>query len=470
LPILQPNRSVSSAYIPTKEEHDCCERVLTDFPNLPTLEPRVLDTPNTAWHAVKPTPIKGNSLMYSSEADLVHIVRMFVESVVRGLGLTLELSGELSIQHVRPDLSVILNDNYLVGVIEVKKPTDGVLEKPTVLGELFDQLVLVEGFYGMGPAIGILTTGEEWIFSWFPADHDTLSNRNAERVDLFTTPTKQKGSNSESKTHSPPGNTPSHKSGYVHHIDSEEDESTVEVDPPLSSPVERLLCTTPVMNIHSDPIDVLNHLCGALLLMSTSQLHDRGLISRCLLRFHKDTTMVSYHSATYDQVFSTVNFDRFPNRNTKNLIALEDLGRGATGKAWLCVTMSTPNSSACVLKFHNNKKKNDLEKEKDFWHLIYPEFSKMVRIEHWSGEDALVMPHFTEVLESNRHLYRDALFDTLTSKFMNNGLYHGDVKWKNIGIYLKNGVEILVVFDLHSVESRVVDRAEWFENVAKSLF
>lgn len=200
---------------------------------------------------MKPTPTLGQVLTYSTESDIVHIVRNYVESVLCGLGLSLELSVELSIQHVRPDLSVILNDNYLVGVIEV---TSGVLEGSTVLGDLFDQLMLVEGFYGMGPAIGILTTGDEWIFSWFPADHDTLSNRNAERVDLFTTPTKQKLSNSESKTHRPPGNTPSQKFGNVHHIDPEEDESTVDVGPAISSPVERLLRTTPVMNIHSDPV------------------------------------------------------------------------------------------------------------------------------------------------------------------------------------------------------------------------
>jgi hypothetical protein len=195
-PILQPHRSVSSACIPDRNEHGGCERQLSDFPYLPSLESHVLGYDNAAWNTVKP---QGQVLKYSTESDIVHTVRNYVESVVSALGLGLELSGELSIQHIRPDLSVILNDNYLVGVIEVKKPTAGVLEKPTVLGELFDQMMLVEGFYGMGPAIGILTTGEEWIFSWFPSDHATLLNQNA-TVDSFTTPTKQKLSNPESKT------------------------------------------------------------------------------------------------------------------------------------------------------------------------------------------------------------------------------------------------------------------------------
>lgn len=63
---------------------------------------------------------------------------------------------------------------HLVGVVEVKKPGASVLSEPTVLGELLDQMLLVEGFYGMGPVIGILTTGEEWLVSWFPADSSAL--------------------------------------------------------------------------------------------------------------------------------------------------------------------------------------------------------------------------------------------------------------------------------------------------------
>jgi hypothetical protein len=255
---------------------------------------------------------------------------------------------------------------------------------------------------------------------------------------------------------SPSGNTPSQKSGHVLYI-------------PLNErKMNQLLKWIHQLITHVQY--VLKHLCGALLIMSTSQLHNRGSISRCLLRFHKDKTMVSYHSATYEEVISTVKFEQFPKRNTKNLIALEDLGRGATGKAWLCATLSIPFCSACVLKFHNNSKKIDLEREKHFWHLIYPEFKNKVRIEHWSGQNALVMPHFTEVLEENRHLYKNAFFDTLTSKFISNGLFHGDEKWKNIGIYREDGVDIVVVFDLHSVEHLVVDRDEWFENVEKSLF
>ena len=48
---------------------------------------------------------------------------------------------------------------------------------PTVPKSL-DQMLLVEGFYGTGPVIGILTTGEEWVVSWFPGDTNTLAETN----------------------------------------------------------------------------------------------------------------------------------------------------------------------------------------------------------------------------------------------------------------------------------------------------
>jgi hypothetical protein len=53
-------------------------------------------------------------------------------------------------------------------------------------------------------------------------------------------------------------------------------------------------------------------------------------------------------------------------------------------------------------------------KEREMWHLLYSEFSTMVRVEHWSGADALVMSHFSTVLESEREQYRDELFEVLT--------------------------------------------------------
>eukprot|EP00975_Prorocentrum_lima_P028168 5921552-Prorocentrum_lima.AAC.1 len=71
-------------------------------------------------------------------------------------------------------------------------------------------MLLVEGFYGMGPVIGILTTAEEWLVSWFPVDSGALALVDPPEAS-FTTPVKQKPSSTsiETKGHSPPGGTPS---------------------------------------------------------------------------------------------------------------------------------------------------------------------------------------------------------------------------------------------------------------------
>jgi len=87
----------------------------------------------------------------------VHVVRTYIDAVIRALGLPLEIQAEVGIKSIRPDIMVICVGLWLVGVVEVKKHGRtaefvNALEHRRVLGELFDQLLLVEGFYCCGPA------------------------------------------------------------------------------------------------------------------------------------------------------------------------------------------------------------------------------------------------------------------------------------------------------------------------------
>jgi hypothetical protein len=50
-----------------------------------------------------------------------------------------------------------------------------------------------------------------------------------------------------------------------------------------------------------------------------------------------------------------------------------------------------------------------------------------------SGADALVMPHFSTVLECERDHRKDELLEVLNRKLMNNGNVYGDVRWRNSG-------------------------------------
>ena len=105
------------------------------------------------------------------------------------------------------------------------------------------------------------------------------------------------------------------------------------------------------------------------------------------------------------------------------------------------------------------------------WHELYPEFASMVRLEHWSGADALVMPHFSTVLEHEREQYKEKLAAVLTTNFMEKQKVHKDVRWRNIGKYIKSGEVALVVFDLNDVvDFNVDDHFDWIDNAMKMLY
>jgi hypothetical protein len=477
IPLLLQNLSFSPPSVPSEQEHASCERMEMDFP-FPSCPKDISDAPNYVWNLTHIfTNLDGEKCCsYSTEAQIADIVKIFLRSIVIALNLPLDFSPEVTIKQIRPDIIVLLHQMYLVGVVEVKKPGHNVLNEPTVLGELLDQMMLVEGFYGMGPVIGILTTAEEWVISWFPVDTNALAH-----VDLpeasFISPMKPKSSSTstETKGHSPPGGTPSQQRGTIHYIEermdipSELNDDNFEV----ADEAERVLSTTRVMNIYKNPICVLQHLCGAFQLMSKAHSHHTANLPRCLLKFHKGSHAITFHPVSYDVVHSHVDFNKFPQRNVKTLVALEDLGRGSTGKAWLCVTVTQPCSACCVLKFDNkDKQSKKLEKERVMWHYLYPEFAKYVKVEHWSGADALVMPHFSTILESEREQYKDEVLQTLTTNFMGKGRVHKDVRWRNIGKYRQETGEVtVVVYDLHDVVDYNVDaHQDWIENVMYSLY
>jgi hypothetical protein len=60
---------------------------------------------------------------------------------------------------IRPDILILTKNSLLIGVVEVKKPGKNILINKNVMGELFDQMKLLQLFYGMGPVLGILATG-----------------------------------------------------------------------------------------------------------------------------------------------------------------------------------------------------------------------------------------------------------------------------------------------------------------------
>ena len=172
--------------------------------------------------------------------------------------------------------------------------------------------------------------------------------------------------------------TPTQLSGIIHTID------LFQAIPPSSDlllndtgeeligdeQIQRVLCTTEVIHIHNDPILVLQHLCSAFHMMSSSYIHQHPMnVSPCLFKFHKSISTITYHpiNISYTTDINTmINFNQYPNNSSNNvntLIAVEDLGRGSSGKAWLCITNTTSHpttttttsaaAAVCVVNFNN---------------------------------------------------------------------------------------------------------------------
>ena len=167
---------MSSPSVPSENQHAQCARQVRPFPFVTSVPEYILNADNYIWRSAREDQTDGGKCYkYASEEDIVFVVRNLLTDILVALDLCLDFNAEVAIKQIRPNLYVLLMGMYLFGVVEVKKPGHNVLLEPTVLGELLDQMLLVEGFYGMGPVIGILTTAEEWMVSWFPVDTITLA-------------------------------------------------------------------------------------------------------------------------------------------------------------------------------------------------------------------------------------------------------------------------------------------------------
>jgi hypothetical protein len=465
--------SESGASIPPESQHASCEHEISNMFTLQSVNLNVTGYRSSLWDQI----IVGlRELHYTTETDVVSFVKTFLRDIANAMGIPLEMASDFGIKHVAPDICVLSLGKRLVGVVEIKKPQKNVLEMPTVLGELFDQMILVEGFYMSGPVIGILTTLEDWMFCWFPADAEHFSTELEPYTATCTFLTPQKASASAGASESPPRDTPSRRNRWSHGVELPEDDSEDPDEFVLAGEVvERALHTSPVINAHTDYDLLLQYLCSAFTRMTQVKLNLHRGVPRSLFKLHRGEDArpkISFHPLDdIPFVVENIQSNRFPRANTKMLLALEDLGRGSSGKAWLCCTLSS-SPALCVLKF-GNKSDNvsaRLKQEKQWWDAVYPQFKAMTKVEVWGGSDALVMPHICAIPEEERGEFKDGVRAMMLENFHKQGLEHKDVAWRNIGYYEDNNhIKSPVLFDLERLSEHVNSDA-WVEEAMARLF
>mmetsp|Transcript_24421 Transcript_24421/g.35886 ORF Transcript_24421/g.35886 Transcript_24421/m.35886 type:complete len:594 (+) Transcript_24421:43-1824(+) len=474
LPRLSPEISYSFPYIPKPAEHLPCDRVIKSM--------WLLDIGEHITEYRRNRVLNGEPLLcYRNESDIVFYVRVFLLDIIAAMKLNVYVRTRISVTQIRPDICVLSVAKHLIGVVEVKKPGENILLQPTVMGDLFDEMLLVEGFYRMGPVCGILTSAEEWMVAWFPGDSTCFTDGKwLYSSETFSTPRiTSPDSGKKTDDASPPGGTPSQLKGLDHAINPFQDDDfgladiTDNDDMDLVEEVERKLHTTRVYNIHSESEVTLQVVCTALSAMASAYLHHRPGLSQCLFKFHKDITSITWHPTSYEAVLNRVNFNRFPPHCTRCLIALEDLGRGSTCKSWLAVTTSAKHSAVCVLKFEYEADAMSmiLRTELKNWKLLYPEFASMTAVEVWSGSEALKMPYFGSIPETEREKFREPIRRLLSTKF-GKKYVHPNVRWRSIGKYTNNdGERVPVLYDLHNVREYNEERDfDWIDAAILKLY
>jgi hypothetical protein len=109
------------------------------------------------------------TIRYSSESGLQTHVKYLLEDMAKITGLEDEISiiEEISIGKMKADFLVVLRLGIPIGAIEVKKPGKQIFEN-LVYGQIFDYLLQLRSFHGVGEVFGILTNLVEWKIVWLP--------------------------------------------------------------------------------------------------------------------------------------------------------------------------------------------------------------------------------------------------------------------------------------------------------------
>ena len=320
------------------------------------------------------------TLQYTSEASIAGLVQKLLDDVMKVCNLmAFELIPEIRKKHIRPDYWFVNSIAVPVGVVEVKKPGDSVLENQQVLGQMYDYLVRLPNFYGAQQMIGILTTYREWRLCWLDTKETNALMQKPVSIPLEEVSANRFGTKREWTDYHPDESTE-----YV--TDSE--------SPVVRSPPERKMFVSRIWSMEKENVFPL--IASALIKMS--QVTHGGfnhpfddLKSRTLLCV--DTNTLYWRTLTGD--VKRGKWETCPRSDTKILYILADIGIGETIHMWLACSKS---GLVCVLKFFElgdeSRHQELLQTECDLWHIIYPQWREVVRVGTFCGRPALIMPHF----------------------------------------------------------------------------
>ena len=79
------------------------------------------------------------------------------------------------------------------------------------------------------------------------------------------------------------------------------------------------------------------------------------------------------------------------------------------------------------------------------------------------------MPHFAAVALSERRNVLALVENTLRDDYDEKGLVHGDVAWRNVGLFRVGNEQKAVVYDMVQVRKKKASDVDWVEDAMKKL-
>ncbi|KAJ3050787.1 hypothetical protein HK097_008228 [Rhizophlyctis rosea] len=369
-------------------------------------------------------------------------VKYFLMDVLLGLGLASSIRVEEDytiFSEFQPDIYVIWSDACPIGVVEVKKPTEGILDAPVVWGQIFDYMAALRKFQGLQNVFGIITTYEKWWLCWLPESDGAASDetpiftpaahrQSPFRPKLPPAPTwKFRCNNSADNFKSKP------KMGqqkFENRVFSETAELSWD-NPMLGRTLASLIC-----KMAASPITF----------PSPEQLLSR--------RFTLCFTEHMIQWRTRDT--SDVRFDVFPDPSHKNFFLLADLHGGADGHVWLA---TTNGGIGCVIKMSRRHfAAVNIERESARWNQLWKTSTYTLSL---VGRTVVVLPYVRSVKPHSEDVpipetVKNATIEAITV-MADAGMQHIDLKWSHVGSYVRgrDKKENIVLFDLARVKEGV---------------
>lgn len=194
------------------------------------------------------------------------------------------------------------------------------LNEPTVVGQSFDQVMVLQSLYGCGPILGILSTGDEWRISWLPEDDDAIRSMKLsasiahthmhsaapQSASAPTTPSAEQASSmsAASTTATTAATTtpalhvkmpsPSEVMGMEYRGEVEVEDTNCAP----TAPTTRLIHTTEVLSMREKPEVVLQHIVSALLVMCQVQPNYSSRRSSSRMYFLKNRKEIAFYDDT----------------------------------------------------------------------------------------------------------------------------------------------------------------------------